>query len=93
MASFDFQSTPNPNSFKITTDAGAFTDDGLASYTSPDEAEGDPLGHAVISIDGVMNVLILPDFLTVSKAPDADWGAIQPKVREVLDQHFAAETS
>lgn len=91
MASFDFQSTPNPNSLKITTDAGAFTDDGLASYTSPDEAEGDPLGHAIIDIDGVMNVLILPDFLTVSKAPDASWDAILPVVRDALEDHFATK--
>ncbi len=93
MASFNFESTPNPNSLKITTDAGRFTDDGLASYTSPDEAEGDPLGQTIMRIEGIMNVLILPDFLTISKTPEADWDSVLPRVRHALGEHFATEQS
>lgn len=92
MPSFDVQTTPNPNSLKITTDAGPFIDDGFASYTSVEETEDNPMARDVFSVDGVMNVLIMPQFLTVTKSPETDWDTVLPQVRDVLNAHFS-ETS
>lgn len=93
MPSFEVQTTPNPNSLKITTDAGPFIDDGFASYTSIEEASDDPLARAIFRVEGIMNVLMMPQFLTVTKSPEADWDTVLPQVREALNQHFSEEAS
>ena len=88
MAHFVTHPTPNPNSLKITTDAGPFIERGMESFGAPGQAEGHPLGAPLFSVAGIVNVFILPQFLTVTKAPDADWDAILPMVSEVLAAHF-----
>lgn len=87
--------TPNPDSLKFTAapsegGAGAsFIESGLAAFHSAREAAGDALGEALFAISGVSSVLVLPQFVTVTKRPDADWAAIMRAVEEVLDRHLA----
>ena len=92
MPEFITHPTPNPNSFKLTTEAGPFIESGLAAFNSPEEAEGHPLGERLFSVEGVVNVLILPDFLTVTKHPAANWDVVMEKVEHVLQDHFEART-
>lgn len=80
--------TPNPNSLKITTDAGPFIETGMESFSSPEEAAGSPLGRRLFSLPGVANVFILPAFLTISKQPAADWDILLPKIEGILHSHF-----
>ena len=42
------------------------------------------MAEALFGIDGVVGVFATSDFVTVSKAPDADWEQIVPAVTEVL---------
>lgn len=88
MATTQAESTPNPNSLKFTTDDGFFLDDGMAAYSSEEEAEDDPLAHRLFSISGVVDVFITPQFVTVSKAPRADWNSVKPDVETVLAEHL-----
>jgi hypothetical protein len=88
MPSFQSEPTPNPNSLKITTDAGPFTNGSVASFKSAAEADGHPLAGRLFSIPGIDDVFITPDFLTVTKQASADWNIIMPKVESVLDDHF-----
>jgi len=88
MSSFRFHPTPNPNSLKITTERGPFIDEGMLSFARAEAAADHPLGAALFEIEGVANVFILPQFLTVTIAPGADWDAILPAVEAVLDRHF-----
>ncbi|WP_169577877.1 NifU N-terminal domain-containing protein [Salisaeta longa] len=88
MAHFVTQSTPNPNSLKITTTLGPFIDDGMVAAASLDEAEDTPLAERLLHVAGVTSVLIMPDFLTVSKQPAAEWALVLPKVKHVLADHF-----
>lgn len=88
MADFRAESTPNPNSLKITTDAGPFITEGMESFSTVPDAEGHSLGGPILRIPGVDNVFILPQFLTVTKAPAAAWENVLPKVKEVLRSHF-----
>jgi hypothetical protein len=90
MPAFDVEPTPNPNSLKITTDAGPFLDEGLASFGSADEAEGHPLGERLFAIAGVENVLIMPEFVTVTKGAGTEWDLLMPKVKSVLGAYFEA---
>lgn len=91
MPSFHTEPTPNPNSLKITTDDGPFIDGGLVSVASAEEAAQHPLGERLFAIDGVANVLILPQFVTISKASDADWNAVLPDVERVLNDHLGGK--
>ena len=88
MPTFTTHPTPNPNSLKITTDAGPFIDDGMAAFQSAEEAETHPLGRRLFALGGVDSVLIMPGFLTVSKRVGTMWDLLIPKVRRVLTEHF-----
>lgn len=88
MVTIDFEPTPNPNSLKFTASGRAFIDAGMESFGAPAQAAGHPLGEPLFGIDGVTNVFILPQFLTVTKQPDADWDDVIPAIEEVLTAHF-----
>lgn len=88
MPAFTAEPTPNPNSLKITTDAGPFIDEGLASFGSADEAAGHPLGERLFAVAGVVNLLVMPEFLTVTKGAGTEWDLLMPKIEHVLEKHF-----
>lgn len=88
MSAFNTEPTPNPNSVKITTDDGPFIDSGMVALSSAEEADPHPLGRALFAIEGVVNVLILPQFVTISKTDAADWNEILPHVERVLRDHL-----
>lgn len=88
MPALHAEPTPNPNSIKLTTDDGPFIRDGMVSLTSSDEADTHPLGRLLFDVDGVANVLILPQFVTVSKTEAADWDSVLPRVKQILGKHL-----
>ncbi len=90
MATTQAESTPNPHSLKFTTDDGPFLDNGMAAYSSEEEAQDDPLAHRLFSVSGVVDVFITPQFVTVSKASDVDWSAVKPDVEAILAEHLEA---
>ncbi len=83
------ETTPNPNSLKFTSDDGTFLDGGMVAYSSAEEAQDDPLARALFAVEGVDDVFITPQFVTVSKAPDIDWTAVKPDVESILSEHLA----
>jgi hypothetical protein len=88
MARFRSHSTPNPNSLKITRKKGPFIDSGLLTFTSPAEAASHPLAAALFRLEGVVNILILPEFLTVSKRPDRPWKPLWREIEKTLERFF-----
>jgi hypothetical protein len=91
MPRFNTEPTPNPNSLKITTDAGAFIAGGMESFASAAEAAHHPLGSRIFAISGVVNVFILPQFLTVTKTPEASWKQLLPDLKAALEAHFSGD--
>ncbi|GIV59827.1 NifU N-terminal domain-containing protein [Rhodocaloribacter litoris] len=91
MPAFHFHPTPNPNSMKITLSEGTFIADGMLSFAGAEAARDHPLGAALFAVEGVTNVFILPQFLTITKTPDADWDALMEAVTAVLARHFEAD--
>lgn len=81
----EFEATPNPNAVKCRLDGRV--SDGPRSYFNAPAAEGDPLARALFAIPGVTNVLILGDWITVSKDPKTAWPAVKGAVRRVLEAH------
>lgn len=84
---FSVHPTPNPNSLKVTTTAGPFIESGMESFSSAREAQDHPLASALFGIPGVANVFILPEFMTVTKAPESSWETLWPAVAACLEQH------
>lgn len=78
-----FESTPNPNAVKCLLDHPS-TGGQIRSYFNAEQAVSDPLAQRLFSIEGVTNLLITPDWITVNKAPDASWAPIKKAVRAVL---------
>jgi hypothetical protein len=88
MATTHAESTPNPNSLKFTTNDGLFLQDGVAAFTSAEEAKAHPLAKRLFSVSGIEDVFITPEFVTVSKAPDVDWSAVKPDVEAILAEYL-----
>ena len=89
MPPYDIRSTPNPNSLKFEVSQSRFAVAGMVSASSVEEASGNQLATALCSIDGVVNVFILPQFLTVTKRPEVGWDEILPKIESLLTAELA----
>ena len=65
MASASPTPTPNPNAMKFTLDA-----------TVPDNLEASEFGQELLAIPGVVSIFGVVDFVTVTRAGDAEWDTI-----------------
>lgn len=81
------QSTPNPDSIKFSSEEVQFGET-MHSFKSAQEAADHPMGHALFKIEGVANVFIVPDFVTVTKTPEADWDSILPAIKNAIETHL-----
>ncbi|MDX1623215.1 MAG: NifU N-terminal domain-containing protein [Gemmatimonadota bacterium] len=81
------QQTPNPNSLLFHLDR-TVTEERMVQYNSANEAEEDPLAAALFEIDGVASVFFMPNSITVSKDPGADWDSIAPGAEAAIRDHF-----
>lgn len=87
MASFDVDSTPNPNSLKFTVRGQTLLDGGVLTL-QPGDAETDHPLADLLSIAGVCDLFITPSFLTVSKEEEADWSDVRPQIESLLQEHL-----
>ncbi|MGA2582595.1 MAG: NifU N-terminal domain-containing protein [Tepidisphaeraceae bacterium] len=78
----EVQQTPNPNAAKFVLD-GPITDR-PTSFFNAVSAQDHPVASRLFAIKGVSSVLLLGDFVTVNKSPDAVWSEIASKVKQVL---------
>lgn len=49
-----------------------------------------PLAGRLLSIDGIASVLYGPDFITVTKAADANWSHLKPEVFSLISEAFTS---
>jgi len=77
------EQTPNPNVVKFVLDRPIC--EGSISFFNAAAAVQHPVASRLFGIKGVVNVLLLRDFITVSKSPDASWSQIKTQVRKVLE--------
>ncbi|MBX3386188.1 MAG: NifU N-terminal domain-containing protein [Phycisphaeraceae bacterium] len=78
----DFQSTPNPNALKCLLERPI--PGPVRSHRDASQSDSDPLAAALLNTPGLVGVLISNDWITVNKAPDADWSRIKPAVQRIL---------
>ncbi|MFO0834864.1 MAG: NifU N-terminal domain-containing protein [Phycisphaerales bacterium] len=78
----EFQETPNPNAIKCVLDRAIA--ETPRSYFSKEQGASDPLASSLFAIEGVTNVLILGNFVTVSRAPGASWKTLKSGVERAM---------
>jgi len=74
--------TPNPNARKFILDHPI--SDGPLSFFTASAAATHEVASSLFAIEGVTNLLLLGDFITVSKRPELRWDAIVTAVRKTL---------
>jgi hypothetical protein len=76
--------TPNPNALKFTIGRPV---GGPATFSAAKPTD-DPLGLALLEVDGVASVFMTADFVTITRDPGASWEMIAATVAPILESHF-----
>jgi hypothetical protein len=85
---FQIGATPNPNAVRVALSQIVF--EKPVTYATAAAAEADPLAKKLFAVGNIKQVFFFNNFITVTKEPGADWAAVQPKIAEVLAEHFHA---
>ena len=80
----EVQPTPNPNALKFLLDRPIAEQP--ASFFDASAAIGHPVASRLFVIPGVSSLLLLGDFITVNKTPDANWPDIKSRVQRALSE-------
>jgi Fe-S cluster biogenesis protein NfuA len=72
--------TPNPNSIKWVLNRTLAGDAGGVHFEAATTPSMSPLAAALFEVEGVEGVFFGPDFVTVSKSPEAEWTDLAPPV-------------
>jgi hypothetical protein len=83
------EGTPNPNAIKFSLDRPA-TERRSETFRAGSDPESSPLGHRIFQLDGVTNVFLTSNFVSVTKEDGADWDELIPDVIEAIEAHFGA---
>ena len=78
----EIQPTPNPNAAKFVLDRPVSQQP--MSFFNSSAANDFPLAKKLFAIPGVSSLLLLGDFITINKSPDAEWDDITDAARSVL---------
>ncbi len=79
--------TPNPDAIKLTLNRLVSAQG--ATYRGDPAAAAAPWAKALLSIPGVLGVYGVNAFISVSKAPEANWDDILPAAEAALKTVFA----
>ena len=80
--------TPNPATIKFIPGVPVL-EKGTAEFPSPEKAGKSPLAQRLFKMQGVSNVFLGPDFISISKSDDTDWNMLKPLIMGVLMEHFS----
>jgi hypothetical protein len=81
------QPTPNPNAIKFTLDRPATAKRSETFREGSDPADS-PLGAQIFALDGVTNVFLTADFVSVTKDDTTSWDTLMPLVVQAIEGHF-----
>ena len=79
--------TPNENALKFTLDCQAI-ESGYKTYADSVSAGESPVAKAVFAIDGVAQVFLMADFVTVTKKPELQWSDLQESIVEAIKSSY-----
>jgi hypothetical protein len=84
----EIRQTPNPNARKFIVGGNHF---GASRNFALGEEVDDPLAARLLKLEGVYNVLLAQDFVTVNKVPHVEWPPLQSAVEKILSDHFSLD--
>ncbi len=79
--------TPNENALKFTLDCQAI-ESGYKTYADSGSAGESPVAKAVFAINGVAQVFLMADFVTVTKKPESQWSDLQEPIVEAIKSSY-----
>ena len=79
--------TPNPNALKFTLDRPS-TDKRTETFRAGSDASESPLGASIFALDGVTNVFMTGNFVSVTKEDAVSWDELGPAVIDAIRLHF-----
>ena len=82
------EGTPNPNAVKFTLDRPA-TEKRSETFRAGSDPADSPLGAKIYALDGVTNVFLTANFVSVTKEPSTDWDDLLPEVIEQIEAYYA----
>ncbi len=83
----NISSTPNENAMKYTLNCNAL-ESGHKTYPNPEAAEESPVAKALFAIDGVTQVFLMADFITVTKKPESNWGNLEAAILDAIKSSY-----
>ncbi|CAF0738559.1 unnamed protein product [Brachionus calyciflorus] len=86
------QDTPNPNSLKFIPNEKVLDSGKTRFFPDRESAKVSPLARELFRIEGVKNVLLGADFITVTKDENdetTDWKTLRPEIFAIIMDHFA----
>lgn len=80
--------TPNPNAkqYVLNTQVLAY---GKRSYSTPEECGDDAMAKQIFEFDGIKNVYIMNNFVTVTKEDAKGWNPLEQQVWKVIDDKIS----
>lgn len=90
--SIEVHATPNPNARKFVLTGQRFTPSRNFS-AGQDGPVDDPLAAQLLALNGVYNVFMAQDFVTVNKVPTTEWEPLQAAVEAILADFLAQSTA
>ena len=82
--------TPNPNALKFVLPDKRFS--APLNFSSAEAAAAHPLAAELFTLQGVYNVFLAQDFVTVNKRPNAPWELLVEQVEAVILKHLFSDT-
>ena len=84
----EVQPTPNVNALKFVVNR-RLTAGRSQTYRTAEDAAASPLAASLLAIPGVVQVFVLNDFITLTRAPGADWGPIVEQAERLIREHLS----
>ena len=79
--------TPNENAMKYTLNCNAI-ESGHKTYANAQVAEESPVAKALFAIDGVMQVFLMADFISVTKKPETNWSSLEAPILDAIKSAY-----
>ena len=79
--------TPNEHAMKYTLNCQAI-ESGYKTFKNGAESGDCPVAKALFAIDGVEQVFLMADFVTVNKKADAKWPNMEKAVLEAIEASY-----
>jgi len=83
------EDTPNPSTLKFIP-GQIVMPHGTADFRASAGAERSPLAKSLFALNGIDGVFLGSDFISVTKAADAEWFTMKPSVLAAIMDHFTS---